>query len=295
MKNINKTVAMIFTLTFFIAGCGKGDYLALSTSPATTTTTTTTTTTAISITDFNTSWAVEEATPALAPSHLRTLANFLGYSTAHNAKLPTSYSTGCVYGYNGVTSSSPCFSATDILNDYFPATATSFQVFPAAKNMGSVSSYKIRFAANVYDTTGKLKPGTAYLDISVVTPSEVFYVKFTTIKTDLQVVNNTTCGGVLCDVFSVTFKDDCGDLTLKSNIINGSLVNSTLTFLNSVASYKTAGCYFDRTLPNNALKTYNSAIPTTVPLGVDQDSTGTRGELLKAWNGYTGIPVFTQQ
>ena len=295
MKSIKKTVAIMFTLTVFLAGCGKGEYLPISIDTGTTTTTSADTEN-LGITQFNTIWAVEEANPVLTGSHLRTLANFLGYNTAHNAKLSTTYSSGCIYGYNGPTSSSPCFAPTDFLRNYFPATATYFQVFPAPKSMGAVDSYKIRFAANVYDTTRKLIPGTAYLDINVVTSTEVFNVVFTTIKTDLQAVNNTTCNGVPCDKISVTFKDDCGDIAFKADVINGSLFNSKLTFLNTVASYKTAGCYFGKVLPNNALTTYNSAIPTTVPLGVDTDSTGTRGELFKAFiGGYAGIPAFIEQ
>lgn len=290
MKNIKKTIAIVFTLTIFLAGCGKGEYSSLSINTGTTTTSSTDTD-VVDITQFNTVWAVEEASPALTASHLRTLANFLGYNTAHMAK-----TNGCLYGYNGVTTTSPCFGSTDVLRNYFPATATYLQVFPAPKSMGAVDSYKIRFAANVYDTTRKLIPGSAYLDINVVTSTEVFTVVFTTIKTDLQVVNNTTCNGVACDKISVTFKDDCGDIAFKADVINGSLLNSKLTFLNTVASYKTAGCYFGKVLPDNALKTYNSAIPTTVPLGVDTDSTGTRGELFKAFiGGYAGIQTFIGQ
>ena len=271
-----------------LAGCSKGEYSPISTLPSTTTTTTTTTT-IDPITNFNTVWATTDSAPTLTTTHLRTLSNFLGYTTGHYASIGS-----CLYGYKGAALTGGCYASTDILRDYFPSTASYLLVYPAPLDLGSVASYTIRFAANVDSATRKLTPGSAYLDMTVDAAVDSFTVKFSTVKTALQVINNQTCGTVSCDKISVTFSDDCGDLTFKANVISGQLQNSTISFLNTPASYRNAGCYYNNLLPSGIAA--NNAIPTTLPEGIHSYLNGnTRGEIFQAVNGYVGIPVFVEQ
>ncbi|MCX6113461.1 MAG: hypothetical protein NTY22_09335 [Proteobacteria bacterium] len=296
MKNMKKLAIIVSTLAVILAGCSKGEYQPLS-SLSSNTTTTTTTTTVDPITKFNTVWATTDAPTNLNTTHLRTLANFLGYNTGHYA------STGvCLYGYKAVgLIMGDCYAAADILRNYFKATATYYQAFPAPKDLGSVSYYKIRFAANVDASTRKLTAGSAYLDISVETAADSFAITFPTVKTSLNVTNNLICtdpdnnnASVACDKISVTFTDECGDITLKADVIGSGLKNSKLTFLNKVSSYKNAGCYFDMIIPLGVGS--NTTIPATAPEGIHTDSTGTKGELFQIVNGgYTGIPSFVEQ
>ena len=284
-----KKLAIIASiLAVVLAGCSKGQYLPLSILPSTTTTTTSTTT-VDPITNFNTVWATTDTSPVLTITHLRTLSNFLGYTTAHYAVAGL-----CLYGHKGEALTGDCYGSTDILRDYFPSTATYWLAYPAPLDLGSVASYTIRFAANVDSATRKLTPGSAYLDMTVDAAVDSFTVKFSTVKTALQVINNQTCSGVSCDKISVTFSDDCGDLTFKANVISGQLQNSTISFLNTPSSYRNAGCYYNNSLPSGIGA--NNAIPTTLPEGIHSYANGgTRGEIFQTVSGYAGIPIFVEQ
>ena len=288
MKNMKRLAIIVSALAVVLAGCGKGDYQPIS-SLASNTTTTTTTTTTDSISNFTTVWAVTGTSPILDTTHLRTLSNFLGYTTGHYA------STGsCLYGYKGDALTGGCFSPSDILRNYFPSTKSYLAVYPAPKDLGSVLSYTIRFAANVDPATRKLVAGSAYIDLNVNAAVDSFTVTFATVKTALQVINNQTCSGVPCDQISVTFADDCGDLTLRANVINGEIRNSTLSFLNTASSYKSAGCYSNKIVPVGMGS--NTSIPSTLPEGIHSyGNGGTRGEIFQATAHFSGIPALIEQ
>jgi len=292
MKNMKKLAIIASILAVVFAGCSKGEYSPISTLPSTTATTTTTTV-VNPLTSFNTVWATADTNPVLSATHLRTLSNFLGYTTGHYASLGS-----CVYGYKGPALTGGCYGATDILRDYFPSTTSYLLVYPAPKDLGSISSYTIRFAADVDAATRKLVEGNAYLDITVDSAVDSFTVAFSTIKTALKAINNQSCidNGVTvtCDKVSVTFSDDCGDLAFKADVINGQLKHSTISFLNTPSSYRNAGCYYNNSLPSGIAA--NNAIPTTLPEGIHSYLNGnTRGEIFQAVNGYVGIPVFVEQ
>ncbi|MEI6079262.1 MAG: hypothetical protein WCQ53_01310 [bacterium] len=292
MKNMKRSMVIISALAIMIAGCGKGTYT--TPAPATVVTPAATSPAVDPISNFNTKWASEDQNPALDSTHLRTLANFLGYDTAHYANIPSGYTPGCIYGYHGAALSGGCIGSGDVLRNYFAAAAPYLLVYPAPMDLGSVTYYKIRFAANVEDSTRKMIPGDAYLDINVISAAESFTIKYATVKSALTVVEVACTGGNLppCEKINVTFGDDCGDIALSADRINGSLLNPIVTFTNTVASYKNKGCYFSRSLPDNAL-TVNNAIPSKLPKGIH--SNGAKGELFKDADLYSGIPTFIEQ
>jgi hypothetical protein len=298
MKLMNyKTLAILFALTLVLNACGKGEYRPIetnrpesSTEPAAP---------AVDpITNFNTVWIAEESNPVLNSTHKRTLANFFGFNTVNMAKKKYNGNNGCDWGYKGATTSSECFAgpysyyipgpfgglnvSADPLSNYFKSNSTVIQFFPAPKDLGTVSNYRIRFAADVHDNTRKVIPGSAYIDIRLVSSADVLSVKFTDTKLPLNVTNDTTCNvsgvSVDCDKLNVTFQDDCGDLTFTADLVNGDLKNPKITFMNSASSYKNPGCYSNRILPNNAVKANNS-IPSTAPEGIHTSSG--RGELFQ--------------
>jgi hypothetical protein len=304
MKNMKNLVIAISAFTVVIAGCGKGEYKPITTVPTTTSTEAATTVDPIS--KFTTQWFVEENSPVLTAVHLRTLANFLGFNTSHYA-----IQGGQKYGFKSETApTGPSFVVTDVLRNYFTSSDHSYTVYPAPKDLGAVSYYKIRFAANVNDNTRKIIPGDAYLDVNVMAAGGSFNVKFATVKSPMQVLNDVTCDNntpavpaddFTCDKVSVTFADDCGDLAFKADVLNGELLNPVITFLNEASSYKAAGCYSDRKLPNDIIK-YNYSMPSTLPEGIhsedaanDGTDDGIRGELFKAAGGYAGMPMFIEQ
>jgi hypothetical protein len=294
MKLMNyKTLAILFALALTLSACGQGEYRDLTTDRPTSSTD------AAApeldpITNFNTVWIAEDSNPVLTEKHKRTLANFFGFNTVNMAKKYYNSNNGCDWGYLGATTSSGCFAGPydttlmgltipgNPLSNYFKSNKTVLEFFPAPKDLGTVSGYTIRFAANVHDNTRKVIPGSAYIDFKLFASADVLSVKFTDAKVPLIVTNDTTClvGGstVACDKLNVTFQDDCGDLTFTADLVNGTLKNSKMTFMNSASSYKNPGCYSSRKLPNNAVKA-NTSIPSTAPEGIHTSSG--RGELFQ--------------
>jgi hypothetical protein len=293
MKNMKKLVIVVSAFAVVLASCGKGEYKPMTTLPTSDTSAAAPAVDPIS--NFTTVWASEASSPALNPVHLRTLASFLGFSTSHYAIMGNQK-----YGFKSETTpSGPFYGPSDPMRNYFSASKNYYEVFPAPKDLGTVSYYKIRFAANVNDNTRKIIPGKAYLDVNVTASNGSFNVKFADVKSDLQVTldvvcdNNTpadTTDDFDCDKIAITFADDCGDLAFKSDVHNGELVNPVVTFLNNAASYKSAGCYSGNKLPSKEIK-YNNSISGTVPEGIHSNSG--MGELFQTADATAAIPAIT--
>ncbi len=218
------------------------------------------------ITKFNTVWESDNYPSALDfnDTQKRTLSNFFGFSEAHKA-----LSNLCPLGFKNTTTNT-CFSSTEIQRNYFTALDTSYKPYPSAKDFGTVTSYKIRFAVNVNTSTGELTPGDAYLDIDLKTSSDSFNVKFSVVKVPLTVNSST-------GVATVTFEDECGDVTFSATVnpvvgVVTSVTGAKITFLNTPESYKKASCYHDGKLPtlisNNTMAIY----PSTAPEGIHTDA-----------------------
>ena len=213
--------------------------------------------------NFNTLW-VSDGVPVDTAQVQRGLANFFGYNTAHYVNiLDNSY-----WGYVDETSTygAPRFSSLDYLNNYFVATSYIIQPFPAPKDLGSVSSYSIRFAADVDPATREIVPGNAYLQVTIYSSSETLTRQFTTMKAPMQVVS---CG-VDCEQITASFKDDCGSVIFHaaSNPSSGGVLTAAyLTFKQDKASYKKGSCYYDGSLPNSLIA-INDAMTDVLPSGI---------------------------
>ena len=260
---------LIFSITLFVlASCGNSGYQPITrnnnnSSPATTTTG------SDPAAAFTTIW-LSEGTPISTSQEKRGIANFFGYNTTHY----TNQLLGCYYGYTDETSQTPytganCFLSNDYLRNYF--TAANMLVFPgpAPKDLGTVTDYKIRFAANL-DNARDLVAGNAYLQVTAYSSSETLSREFTVMKSPMQVVSST-CGtpAVPCVKITASFKNDCGGAILHAIYYPGSsgiLTSVYVTFKQDKASYKKGICYSDGHLPTGVVM--SNDITDTLPSGI---------------------------
>jgi len=266
-----KKLLILSIAILMVASCGKTGY---STVTRNSNSSEGTTTTSDPASAFNTLW-VSEGIPELNSTNQekRGLANFFGYNTVHYANILDS----CYYGYTDETTTyagpyaAGCFGYDDYLRNYFTPTSYLIQPFPAPKNLGSVSSYSIRFAANIYETSPEIIPGDAYLQVTIYTTSETLSREFTTMKAPMTVVS---CGSD-CAKITASFKDDCGSAIFhaKSNPNSSGVLSSAyITFKQDKSSYKKAKCYYDGHFPNGLVAMNNEMtdiLPDLIHTGTD--------------------------
>ncbi len=275
MKKVILTT-IILGLVGMISACGKQGYTPLnpvnpSPQPAGPTD---------PITKFNTIWTSENDMVGneFDATQKRTLSNFFGYNSIYKAW------KNCTTGFKGNTAQINCMASNDPERVYFISSDYSYKPYPAPKVFGDVQYYKIRFAANVSEATGKIIEGEAYIDIELHTDTDTFVTKFSVVKTGL-VINEST--GDL----SVTLQDGCGDIRFAARLQNdGRLTNSRLTFSNNPDSYKTGACYHDGILPQGMQGYTNSMqYPSSSPVGIY--TYGGRGYLFYSTD--TGLHINT--
>ena len=265
---------LIFSVAvLMVASCGKSGYLTVtrnnnnSVLPSTT------------VTDpadnFNTLWISEGTSELVAPQYeneqKRGLANFFGYNTAHY----TNRQDNCLYGYTDESTmysyyySASCFGPHDVLRNYFTANSDFIFRGPAPKDISAVSSYSIRFAADVDEATREIvSGGSAYLQVTV-SAEETLTRAFTTMSTPMTVVS---CG-TNCKQIKASFKDDCGVAIFHARYesdSSGTLNTPYVTFKQSADSYKKAKCYYNKLLPNSVALSQD--ITSSLPSGLYQSA-----------------------
>ena len=241
---------------------------------------------------FNTLWVTTDTPASITDTEKRTLANFFGYNTAHIATTLASQNAldGFVDGNYGAT-----FAATDPMRNYFRPSSPIYRPFPAPMDLGTVSSYKIRFAADVDDATREVIPGKAFLDITVYAGSATLKLAFDEMKSPLA-VSDASCiivglGAQPCQRIMASWKDDCGDIAIVAYVYEDKLMFPSITYRNSLSSYKDASCYYGGTLPTDILK-INTEIPNALPSGVSVSPLDAgRGQLFQV----SVIPSFIEQ
>jgi len=216
---------------------------------------------------FSGKWIVDGTPGSITPEGMRGLANFFGYNTAHY----TNSLDGCYYGYTDETSmnhytGASCFSSSNTLSNYFTAATNFIFPGPAPMDLGSISSYRVRFAASINETTRELVPGNAYLQVILYSSNETLSREFTAMKVPMTVVSSL-CSGNACDKITASFTDVCGTATLHANSFpssSGTLKGVYISFRQSQSSYKNGKCYFDGRLPNGVALSYDitSSLPT---------------------------------
>ena len=259
-----KKLIILSVAILLVASCGKGGYSPLSrinnnnsqaATPAA----------GDPAAAFNTIW-ISDGVPSSTDQEKRGLANFFGYNTAHYANVLDN----CYYGFNDETSTThytgaSCFGPNDFLRNYFNPTSYFILPFPAPKDLGSVSTYSVRFATNVDPATREIQPGSAYLQVTIYSTSETLSKQFTTMKAPMTVVS---CG-IDCDIITASFKDGCGSAILhavSNPSSSGTLSAVDISFKQDKASYKKGTCYAGGHLPNgvavnNDLNTMVDALP----------------------------------
>lgn len=243
--------------------------------------------------NFNTLW-ISEGTPHNYDYEKRGLANFFGYNTAHYSNI----TDGCFWGYTDETTNyyvpgytAPCFSPSSSYRNYFNASSSLIQPFPAPKDLGSVSSYSIRFAADVDSATRELIPGNAYLQITIYSTNETLRKEFTTMKAPMT-VTSSVCGGVDCELITASFKDDCGSAIFHATSFpstGGTLTDAYVTFKQDKSSYKKGSCYYDGHLPNDLIN-INNELSDSLPNGIALSSDSGHGMLF-----IDGVADFIEQ
>jgi hypothetical protein len=256
-----KKVLILSITALLFASCSKSGYDTL-------TTTTNNNNSAVSpatvdpASNFNTIWIGEATAVSVTDVEKRNVANFFGYNTAHYAMVVPG--NDCPYGYTGEYVTGPCYGAGDFLRDYSTTSDPVIGLFPAPMDIGTISSYEIRFAADVDPATRDVEPGSAYLQLIVNTPSATLSRELVTMQTSINVVQSGVCQNI-----TASWTDGCGTVTFTASVCDGALSNqlqsANIIFQQSLASYKNASCYYGGVLPVDPMELKGTNDITSIP------------------------------
>jgi hypothetical protein len=159
------------------------------------------------------------------------------------------------------------------LKNYFTPTSPFINLFPAPIDIDSISSYKIRFAADVNDAR-EVVPDSAYLQIIIDTASDTLSRELVTMKASVNVAPaSTTICSLGGQTIKASWKDGCGTVVFHADVCDGAdhdkLQNVAITFKQDQASYKKASCYYDGRLPVSSIDIQrNDEITNALPGGL---------------------------